>query len=487
VGTTVDSRVWTLPAALFAIAAAVGALAGIDPKIGIAAAMGLAFVTIVMADLSVGLCIYALLAFLNIVPDVGGSFLSFDKIAGGLLAVSWLATVASRKDARRAFASSHPHFFAILALFLGWVVLSLTWAEQPSLGLEVASRYILSAFLFLIVFTAVRTRQHVRWLLGAFVAASTLSGAYGLVVPPPTTDQDRLAGTIGEPNQLAAVLVAGVVIALALAVVEKGRPLLRAVLVTAAGLCLLTTFLTLSRAGLIALVIAMVVAVIVAGPWRAPAFAMAVVVITTLFVFFAFIATQHQRDRVTAVGTASTTSTGRSDIWTIGWRMVQARPVTGVGVGQFQTSAVHYLIAPGAIQRSDLIIEKPKVAHNIYLHVLAEMGIVGLTGFLFIIGFGLRCALRAARAFQRRGDQAMDLLSRAVFVGLIGILAADFFASEQFSKQLWLLLGLGPALLAMSQRGADEAPAEEPGDELPAPLGPSRLEPSPSPSLTGAP
>jgi O-antigen ligase len=477
VGTSVDNRVWTLPAALLAVAAGVGALAGVDPKLGVAAAMGLAFVTIVMADLSVGLCLYALFAFLNIVPDVGGSFLSFDKVAGGLLAVSWLATVASRKDVRRAFISSHPQFFAILTFFLAWVVLSLTWAEQPSHGVEVASRYVLRAFLYLIVFTAVRTPQHVRWLLGAFVAASTLSGAYGLVAPPPVTDQDRLAGTIGEPNQLAAVLVAGLVIALAMAVVEKGKPVLRLLLFAAAGLCLLTTFLTLSRAGLIALVVAMVAAVIVAGRWRAQVFAGAVVVITTLVVFFAFIATPHQRERVSSVGAGSTT--GRSDIWTIGWRMVQAHPVNGVGVGQFQTSAVHFLIAPGTIQRSDLIIDRPKVAHNIYLHVLAEMGVVGLTAFLLIIGFALRCALMAARAFQRRGDPAMDLLSRAVFVGLVGILAADFFASEQFSKQLWLLLGLGPALLAMARRGRDE-PETAAATSVPAPLAPGRLEPAPS-------
>jgi hypothetical protein len=104
---------------------------------------------------------------------------------------------------------------------------------------------------------------------------------------------------------------------------------------------------------------------------------------------------------------------------------------------------------------------------------------VGLTAFLLIIGFALRCALMAARAFQRRGDPAMDLLSRAVFVGLVGILAADFFASEQFSKQLWLLLGLGPALLAMARRGRDE-PETAAATSVPAPLAPGRLEPAPS-------
>src|SRR3954453_17492240 len=123
-----------LPAALFAIAAAVGALAGVDARLGVAAAMALAFVTIVMADLSVGLCIYALLAFLNIVPDAGGSFLSFDKVAGGLLALSWLAAGGGRRGARRAFFTAHPQFSAVMLFFLAWVLLSLTWAEVPGEG-----------------------------------------------------------------------------------------------------------------------------------------------------------------------------------------------------------------------------------------------------------------------------------------------------------------------------------------------------------------
>jgi O-antigen ligase len=156
--------------------------------------------------------------------------------------------------------------------------------------------------------------------------------------------------------------------------------------------------------------------------------------------------------------------------------MVLANPEKGVGVGQFETSSVHYLIAPGTIRRSDLIIDQPKVAHNIYLHILAELGVIGLVPFLLILGFALRCALLAAREFGRRGDTSMDLVSRAVFVGLIGILSADFFASEQFSKQLWLLLGIGPALLAIAQRRDERADLDD--RAAPAePLAPQRLEP----------
>lgn len=463
-------------AALFVLALSTGVLAGVDPRLGLALAMAVAFVTVVMADLSLGLCLYALLAFLNIVPGAGGSFISFDKIAGGLLALSWLAAVAARKDARRAFFSAHPQFSAILLFFLAWVALSMTWSPDLGAALQHVARYVLSAFLFLIVFTAVRTRQHVRWLLGAFVAASTLSGAYGLISPPPPGEEDRLAGTIGEPNQLAAVLVAGFVISLALGVTEKRWPLLRGLYFASSVLCLLTTFLTLSRAGLIALVLAMVAAVIVGGRWRPQIALAATLAVLSLVGFFAFVATPDQRARVTNTGQGATT--GRSDIWTVGWRMVMANPIKGVGTGQFEGSSVHYLIAPGTIRRSDLIIDQPKVAHNIYLHIFAELGIVGLVPFLLILGFALRCALLAAREFSRRGDSAMDLISRSVFVGLIGILSADFFASEQFSKQLWLLLGIGPALLAIARRTGtrERAAAAEPT----APLAAERLEPHPA-------
>jgi hypothetical protein len=33
---------------------------------------------------------------------------------------------------------------------------------------------------------------------------------------------------------------------------------------------------------------------------------------------------------------------------------------------------------------------------------------------------------------------------------MVGHLAADFFFSAQYSKQLWLLLGLGPAMLTLA-------------------------------------
>jgi hypothetical protein len=49
----------------------------------------------------------------------------------------------------------------------------------------------------------------------------------------------------------------------------------------------------------------------------------------------------------------------------------------------------------------------------------------------------------------------MELIGRGLFVATLAMLAADFFLSEQYSKQLWLLLALGPSLLAIAHRGAE--------------------------------
>ena len=47
----------------------------------------------------------------------------------------------------------------------------------------------------------------------------------------------------------------------------------------------------------------------------------------------------------------------------------------------------------------------------------------------------------------------MQAVCLCVSVAIVGLLAAGFFGSLQYSKELWLLMGLGPALLAMSARG----------------------------------
>lgn len=453
-----SQRGYQLLLGLFAIG--LGLLAGVDPRLGIAAAIGLAFVVLVMGDLTFGLCMFAVVAFLDLLPALGGSLLSFSKIVGLLLAISWLAKVTSARDTRNDFMATHPVFSYVLGVFLLWAALSVLWAEDPAVAREPIMRYALNLVLFLIVFTAVRTPKQFVWALGAYVVGATAAAAYGLAQPPTETayhDVSRVAGTLGDPNELAAVLVPAIVLAGALAVVLKRAPLLRIMLAGAAVICAAGVFLSLSRGGLVALAVALVASVLVAGRWRPQAVVLALCVALGGAFYFGFVASDDAVTRVTELGGG----TGRSDLWNIGLRMIEHKPVTGVGVGNFEISSIHYLLEPGVVRRDEFIVDHPKVAHNTYLHMFSELGVVGGVLFLAILAFVLRCVLVAARKFARMDERSLELLARALFVALVGILTADFFISEMFSKQLWLLLGLGPALLGVATSMENETVEDE--------------------------
>ena len=216
----------------------------------------------------------------------------------------------------------------------------------------------------------------------------------------------------------------------------------------AAVVCTLTLFLTSSRGGLIALAVALIAAVFLGGRRRGTMlFAAMGAVLVTVF-YFATIAPADVRERVTH----PEGGTGRVDIWTVGWRMVRDNTIEGVGSGNFTTASIHYLLEPGKLVRDDFIVDTPKVAHNTYLQVLAELGVVGFALFLTILLFSFVCAYKAHRVAARAGDRELDIIARATVVALAALFAAYFFVSRDYRKQLWLLLALCPVMLEIARR-----------------------------------
>jgi O-antigen ligase len=235
--------------------------------------------------------------------------------------------------------------------------------------------------------------------------------------------------------------------------------------------CVLGILLTVSRGGLIALTASLLAALFLAGRWRPLAFIAAAVIACSSFYYFAVLAPPAATERLELTSQGETQlKEGRTTLWQVAARIVEAKPITGVGAGNFQTSSRHYLLQPGALGRPDLIIEKPLVVHNTYLGIAAEDGLVGLGLFIVIVLFCLGSAWRAVRHFMAVGDRGGEALARGLTIGLIGIIVADTFISEEYSKVLWLLLGLGPALLSVAKaevarrRHSEEAAADyEPG------------------------
>jgi putative inorganic carbon (hco3(-)) transporter len=449
-------------ALLLAMSAAVGLAAGIKPSLGVAAAIGIAFSLVTISDVTAGLVLFTILSFLDVLNSSSSGSASFIKVAGLLLFGSWYAqrlvgTASTRSSVARIPANL---MFCVVALAL-WSAVSATWAESSGGALTSTLTYVLNMLLLPITMVAVRRREHLYWVLGAFLAGAIISTAYGFVSPGATgAVQGRLAGGIGDANEQAAVLVAAIPIAISLGAAMR-RPALRLLCWGGGLFCLIGVFTTLSRVGLIALGCVMAAAVVFGGRWRArAAVLLAVTVLGTVTYYFA-LAPLASRQRVTMSSTS-----GRSDIWRVGWRMVQAHPLTGVGSGNFQAASVHYVQGIGTLTSAFLIVDVPHVAHNVYLELLADLGIPGLLAFLGVAGFSMLAVTKAARRFERAGDRDMELVSRCMFLALVAFMSADFFLSGEFSKQLWLTFALCPAILALSQ-GATPADLEPAGAPSP--------------------
>ena len=431
-----------------AAAGLLGLVAGVSPLAAVLAAFALLFAAVVLQDLAIGVCLMAALVYLDAVPAASG--LSLAKVAGLLLGISWLAAGLTRRD-RQLFAD-RPFLSYALLLFLGWNAVTLVWAEERGDAIAALTRYAPNLLLIPIVYFALRNTRDVRRVLATLAGAATATALLAVLHPasdPSHIDVSRAAGLVGDANELAAGLVVGGALAAGFALRRRTTPGMRTALLLAAGVCVLGIFLSLSRGGLVALGAALIAAVLLArGRRRRQALAGAMAVVALCLVYFTMFASLPARERVTDVGGG----TGRVDLWTVGWRMVEAHPLKGIGAGNFPVASIHYLLRPGATQRDDFIITTPKVAHNTVLEILAETGVPGAALFLGIVAAALWSLLAAARRFERAGDPDMGVLCRALMVGTVGYLVAGLFISANYSKLLWLLLALGPALLAVSRR-----------------------------------
>jgi O-antigen ligase len=431
----------------------VGVAAAVSPELAIAGVLGLALVPIVLVRPIVGLCGLVFISFLERYAGMTGA-LSLTKVLGALLVFAWLAIVTTRSaNEPRALVGREPLLTAALILFTAWVAMSLVWAEAPADARTSLQRFVLNFTLFPIALLAIRTPRHMLWVVAAFIlgalAAATLGIAEGTVGAEET--EGRLKGAGLNPNQLGSYLVVAMVLCAALAANRRWPPIARVVLAGAAAFAGASVFLTLSRGALVGLATALILAPFVVGSRRrARTVAMVAVVVLGTVGWYAVVASDQAIERVTNPERGG--GSGREDLWKVGWRMVEDKPVYGVGAGNFPVSSIHYLLRPGATQRDAFIVDEKKVAHNIYLTVVSELGVVGLLLFLLIIVVCLRSTWRAAKAFAARGDPVMELVARALLIALVSLLAVGFFSSALYVKQFWILLAAGPVLHAIAER-----------------------------------
>jgi len=143
----------------------------------------------------------------------------------------------------------------------------------------------------------------------------------------------------------------------------------------------------------------------------------------------------------------------------VAWRMWLDNPAVGVGLYGFREHSASYVMDLGPLSFANFLVEQPKFAHNTYLELLAETGFIGFVLYTAVVVACLRCCWQAARRFEAMGDEVMGALARGLIVSILAMLTAATFISSPTDRRTWVLLALGPALLATAkQEGAGSSP-----------------------------
>jgi len=136
----------------------------------------------------------------------------------------------------------------------------------------------------------------------------------------------------------------------------------------------------------------------------------------------------------TIINTDHRTNLQRIQIWQSALYMIRDYPAVGIGIGQFEKKYPEY------IDPVESLIRKTPHAHNSYLMIFAEAGVIGFLAFIYLL---LSLSKMLAHILRRVDHTGIA----SGFVGIFcAVLITSFvdnaFFSAYIGKFFWLLLGI---------------------------------------------
>ena len=378
--------------------------------------------------LALGLCILRPRVALYLMPfavpwgsldsiAIGSANLNSADILVAFLAVGWLLSFVLHPTAAQPLPGpcdrehlQAPRYFILATMALiGVMFLSLFVAINYASSLKEIVKWVEFFVLVLIGSQYIRTRKQL-WTLVTLICLAAISQAfygyaqYFLNLGPIAFVRDaslRVYGTFGQPNPFAGYINMTLSVALALTLLGRGW-LLRTCAGVTALLLLTVELLTQSRGGEIALAAAVVFIIFVGMPRLHAVFGLAVIgllgIVGLLLADFLPASILLPVARILGTNQISFTNPSAQDYstaerlahWIAGIHMFLDHPILGVGIGNYPDAYPHYYIT--------IFVNSLGHAHNYYINIAAETGIIGLTVFLcFLIAmfFAAGSALKA--------------------------------------------------------------------------------------------
>jgi len=373
-------------------------------------------------------------------------FTSLTRVAAMPAIAMWFFVLLAERRVR------NPQVFHwLFFLFIAWNAASLLWTYDIDSTMERLTRYRDYLIALAVFWGAFRSAKQVEGAMQAFVLGVYITVG-GLIVnflrgATYYSVNSRFSSMAFHPDDTGLIL--GIAMPIAWYLGHSGKHLSKwwrgvnfAYPFIAAGAIVLTG----TRGALVSVIPAAIYMIFsfrkFSLPWRMIVTAGALL----LVVLLARLDLSQQISRLATItdsisgGAGGDRLNGRLDVWGAGWDVFTKNPVLGVGAGAFPIATLPYGL-PSADNHTGII------AHNTYLSVLSETGLVG---FLLFGGI-LATVINAVRKCQT-GERGA--LTAALWVWAIGA----FNLSFEFRWQTWLLF----MLIMVASAKAEKQPLRQP-------------------------
>lgn len=298
-----------------------------------------------------------------------GSFGTLTKLLGAVAGVALFLALLNRQ---RFHAPGAP--VTVLMALLVWMTITITWSLDQGDAIKSLTQYITLFALYAIIASTVPLRSGFKTIMALLVIGSLAAAAYGVNLfyhdPSLSADPEKARLVLQndlttiDPNQFSDALLCPAAL-ITMWGLRTPRMLIKTIAFGGLTLFAAAILVSGSREALLALGL-MMAYLAFRSKYRmqliVPFGAIALVLMSTQSSIW---------DRFSKL--FSTGGAGRADIWKVGVETAKHRPIQGYGVGNFQSA--YDLFYLKIHQTYPFGYDSP--AHNIVLHYLVELGIIG--------------------------------------------------------------------------------------------------------------
>jgi putative inorganic carbon (hco3(-)) transporter len=451
--------------AVLAVAGVLGALALRMPLVAVVLPVAALGALLLMTKLDASLVLVLFLLYSNaagVAVRVHGAPVLIAGLFPLLLGIPLIHRVVVRKEPI-VLTPAVP----FLAVFMLVSTLSAALSRDSTRSFDTVLTLVLEgAVLYFLVTNAIRTPAALRLAFWTLLAAGAAMGALTLFQELTGTQGDdyfgfaqvttafrvaqgalagdvlqgRAAGPIGEMNFYAQIML--VLLPLGLALVSSERnTVLRLLALGMVALVAAGVVLTFSRGAAVGFAVTTIVAILLRLVGRRQVLLIVAGAALLLALFPAYVSRLATLDITEADASFQSRATENQSALLA----FVDHPLIGVGPGVFPTYYREYIEDIGGRFTGDT-----REAHNLYLGVAAETGLIGALAFLAM----LLVTLRRLFVVRRGASPPMGEMATALIISMLLFLSTSVFLHLAYERYFWFLLALEGAAGMMSARRA---------------------------------